>query len=262
MPDSPNWGTWICTNQECSLYGAPLAVTTGMEVPPCKRCGGHLNRQPAHSDTKEDDASEGAAPYEVGAVANFMIGRALRQRRPLTHLKLQKLVFLAYGFYRALTGERLFRERIEAWPYGPIVPELYHEFKRFANRPIDRWSSNFEYDQNAFSTPLVADSDDSALLALNTIWNEYGTDPLSQLVALTQRQGTPWDTARESAKKAGRTGELIDDGLIDQYWEEIWNVWEERFIRFNEEFWQRFTSDPEFARQFTGTRSEGSEGTD
>jgi uncharacterized phage-associated protein len=47
----------------------------------------------------------------------------------ITNMKLQKLVYYAQGFNLALQGEPLFPEQIEAWPHGPVVPELYHAYK-------------------------------------------------------------------------------------------------------------------------------------
>lgn len=49
----------------------------------------------------------------------------------LTNLKLQKLVYLAQGFNLGLHGKPLFNEEIEAWDYGPVVPSLYNEFKKY-----------------------------------------------------------------------------------------------------------------------------------
>ena len=39
--------------------------------------------------------------------------------------KLQSLVYLCQGWHLAMTGAPLFREPIEAWAEGPIVPELH-----------------------------------------------------------------------------------------------------------------------------------------
>lgn len=47
----------------------------------------------------------------------------------ISNLKLQKLVYYAQGFALALYGRPLFPERIEAWTDGPVVPELYHEYR-------------------------------------------------------------------------------------------------------------------------------------
>jgi uncharacterized phage-associated protein len=47
----------------------------------------------------------------------------------ISNLKLQKLMYYAQGFALALYGRPLFPERIEAWTHGPVVPDLYHEYK-------------------------------------------------------------------------------------------------------------------------------------
>lgn len=54
----------------------------------------------------------------------------------ISNLKLQKLVYYAQGFSIVLLGKPLFDENIEAWMYGPVVPELYHEYKDYKNKPI------------------------------------------------------------------------------------------------------------------------------
>ena len=47
----------------------------------------------------------------------------------VSNLKLQKLLYYAQGLHLALFDEPLFGERVEAWIHGPVVPEVYHEFK-------------------------------------------------------------------------------------------------------------------------------------
>lgn len=155
---------------------------------------------------RDDTAISSFAPHPVGAVANFMIGKSLREGFPITHLQLQKLVYISYGLYLALTGKRLFRERIEAWPLGPVIPELYHEFKRFGRKRIRRWSSNYDYDSGQFVWPLVSDDDRDSLIVLNFVWPTYGPMSGSELVDLTHQDGTPWS--------ATQRGDVIEDALI------------------------------------------------
>jgi len=54
----------------------------------------------------------------------------------LSNLKLQKLVYYAQGLYLGIYGEPLFADDLEAWPHGPVVPALYHEYKGYGNAPI------------------------------------------------------------------------------------------------------------------------------
>jgi len=70
-------------------------------------------------------------------VANFILKLANEDEADVSNLKLQKLVYYAQGFHLALfDGEALFDETIEAWAHGPVVPDLYHEFKDFGRNPI------------------------------------------------------------------------------------------------------------------------------
>lgn len=55
----------------------------------------------------------------------------------ITNLKLQKLCYYAQGFYLAINNKPLFSESIEAWQHGPVVPVLYHEYKKHGNMNID-----------------------------------------------------------------------------------------------------------------------------
>ena len=44
-------------------------------------------------------------------------------------LKLMQLVYLCHGYYAGHTGERLINEDIQAWKSGPVIPEIYHQYK-------------------------------------------------------------------------------------------------------------------------------------
>lgn len=55
-------------------------------------------------------------------------------------LKLQKLLYYAQGYALALLRRPLFPERIKAWDHGPVVPQVWHEYKdqgRSLARPVD-----------------------------------------------------------------------------------------------------------------------------
>ncbi len=63
----------------------------------------------------------------------------------ISNLKLQKLVYYAQGFYSAIFDKTLFDEEIHAWTHGPVVPELYHQYKHHGSNhipPIDKFDTN------------------------------------------------------------------------------------------------------------------------
>ena len=58
---------------------------------------------------------------------------------PLTHLKLQKLMFYGYGAALAFDCERALGGKIafEAWEHGPVNREVWKEYKDHGSRSID-----------------------------------------------------------------------------------------------------------------------------
>ncbi len=56
---------------------------------------------------------------------------------PLTHLRLQKLLYYAQGWSLAQRNKPLFTERIEAWANGPVVRVVYPAFADCGFEAID-----------------------------------------------------------------------------------------------------------------------------
>jgi len=64
-------------------------------------------------------------------IANYFLSKADDSAGDaITNLKLQKLLYYAQGFHLALYDEPLFKEKIKAWKHGPVVPQIWHRFKR------------------------------------------------------------------------------------------------------------------------------------
>lgn len=74
--------------------------------------------------------------YVVAVVANEYLDLAQRDGEFIDPMKIQKLVYLAHGWHLALAGPPLITENVEAWPYGPVIRDLYNEFRKFRASPI------------------------------------------------------------------------------------------------------------------------------
>lgn len=78
--------------------------------------------------------------YSALDIANYFLCKAQaaneEDQELISNLKLQKLVYYAQGLYMAVCGKPLFSDRIEAWIYGPVVPELYHHYKKNGSKGI------------------------------------------------------------------------------------------------------------------------------
>ncbi|RPD36771.1 DUF4065 domain-containing protein [Candidatus Liberibacter solanacearum] len=90
--------------------------------------------------------------YPVDLIARYFLSLATsndheEDYEPLSHLKLQKLCYYAFGVASSLREENsppLFEEPIEAWFHGPVVPELYETFKKYKNCNIPEEESATE----------------------------------------------------------------------------------------------------------------------
>lgn len=69
--------------------------------------------------------------YSVYDIANYFLFKAERDNELLSNLKLQKLIYYSQGLHLALFGIPIFTEKIRAWNYGPVVPELYAAYKEY-----------------------------------------------------------------------------------------------------------------------------------
>lgn len=71
-------------------------------------------------------------------IAKYIIGFCGNQNEPvlISNIKLQKLLYLVFGYY-CLDGEGLlFNDIFQAWQYGPAVAEVYDQFSAFAGSYI------------------------------------------------------------------------------------------------------------------------------
>lgn len=75
-------------------------------------------------------------PVNVCVVANAFIELAKNSEYDVSHMKLQKLVFIANGFHLAIFDEPLYYNDTAAWKWGPVVPFLYKKLKKYEAKPI------------------------------------------------------------------------------------------------------------------------------
>jgi len=70
--------------------------------------------------------------YSAADIANYFLFKAQQENQELlSNLKLQKLLYYAQGLYLVVNRKPLFKERIEAWTYGPVIPDVYHTYKKY-----------------------------------------------------------------------------------------------------------------------------------
>lgn len=75
--------------------------------------------------------------YNVMDVAQFIINYSNESEITITNLKLQKLLYYVQAAFLIETGKPCFEENIINWRHGPVITEVYDEFKSYASMNID-----------------------------------------------------------------------------------------------------------------------------
>jgi uncharacterized phage-associated protein len=148
------------------------------------------------------------------AIANYFIKKSLDEGEELTPMKLLKLVYIAHGWYLGLNGTALLDEGVEAWRYGPVVPSVYREFKKYGNNQISQLGYIFT-DQMQIVTPMA---DENKIQFLDKIWDVYKKYNGLELSTLTHEPGTPWDIVWNTENGKDIQGAIIRNNLIEQHY--------------------------------------------
>ena len=143
--------------------------------------------------------------YDAKAIANYFIDKAREEGKPLSQMKLQKLVYYAHGWALGLTGQPLLNEQIQAWSFGPVIRSLYDEFREYGSGEIKRKAVEMRINpgrsplEDIFQEfePSIADypaaGPDNVRQLLDQIWKVYGGLTAFQLSNMTHAPDTPWD---------------------------------------------------------------------
>jgi uncharacterized phage-associated protein len=126
--------------------------------------------------------TEAMPPYQALTIAKWFIAWAEAEDEELSNLKLQKLLYYAQGHYLAERGAPLFADEIQAWAHGPVVPQIYHSYKRPSGSTIVLPESD----------PFTWDEVDPATASLLVkVWNTYGGLSAGRLRNMTHEE-SPW----------------------------------------------------------------------
>ena len=159
--------------------------------------------------------------YSAKAVANYFLVKGEDENIDISPMKILKLVYVAHGWYLAMAGEPLIEDKVEAWEYGPVIPELYFEFRHYGSKPIqgrareqiipsistlENQPSNLEFTIEDF---------------LDAVWNEYKVFSPAQLSSMTHQPNTPWHTTTKKVRF--KKNPPIDDETIRAYYSKMKN---------------------------------------
>ncbi len=149
----------------------------------------------------------GSLKLDCKDIAKYIVSFCTEHGDPITHLKLQKLLYYCQAWYVALYNKKLFNKRFQAWVHGPVIPDVYHEFKKYGFNPI-------------------VHSDNSVKLAegvkehIHDVLDVLGGYSAYQLEEMTHRED-PWKNARGKLPLDENSSNFISEKDMKEYYSNL-----------------------------------------
>lgn len=117
-------------------------------------------------------------------LAAYIVNKCVADGYPVSNLQLQKMMYFLQTVYcRATGGQLLFPDEFEAWPYGPVLREIYEEYSDYGGNVIIPATPAYKQLEVPSTVGKFIDDGVESLRA------KYPWD----LVRISHAKGSPWD---------------------------------------------------------------------
>lgn len=133
----------------------------------------------------------------------------LNQTGEITAMRLEQLLYYAQAWHMVWEEDLLFNDPIEAWVYGPFIPNVYEHHRNLFK--VD--ASTFPMgDASCLSAP-EASSVDSVI----DFYNNKSAHYLNDLI----HNEAPWRDARGEAPSGAACGAIIEPAAMMEYYSSL-----------------------------------------
>lgn len=172
---------------------------------------GEIVREPAFQKLQENvnriieemENSEG----KIYRVVNWFLSKSTDEL-PMTHLALQKLLYISQGWSKVIYGRWLFDNECEAWAHGAVYREIYEKFKKFKFHPLPKVNKE-----------VYLDKDEEKLL--NIVFEKYFQVYTATMLEKLCHLEEPYIVAREGYEPGERCENFISKKEIEKYYDSI-----------------------------------------
>lgn len=155
--------------------------------------------------------------YNVLDVCRHVINYSNEKGYGISNLKLQKILYFIQAYFLISTPSKCFYEKIEAWDFGPVVPEAYREYKQYGGMWIPSISKIYFLDrENPWKSEAIPYFDNVIEKAdkerIDAVVDKFSDYSATGLVTLTHAQA-PWINAYEK----GKSNEITTDAIKEYF---------------------------------------------
>ena len=138
--------------------------------------------------------------YDVLDVCTYVIEYSNEKDYGISNLKLQKILYFIQAYFLIGKNDHVpcFKDKIEAWDFGPVVPKAYEKYAEYG-------SSDIPIAKNEENEGEILGEDKKLI---RKVIDKFSVYSATDLVSITQRQG-PWLDVYEPYK----TNEIMIDEI-------------------------------------------------
>jgi uncharacterized phage-associated protein len=126
--------------------------------------------------------------YQALALSTYIVSKCIKDNSPISNLQLQKILYYIQRDFLK-NGAIAFSDDIEAWQFGPVVPNVYYRYCGFGSMPITNIAE---------TSDCCIDSQD--IQRIDTIVEE-------------KRLLYPWDMVKETHRIGGAWAQVYQNGM-------------------------------------------------
>jgi len=145
--------------------------------------------------------------YDSVIGAKLLLALAYEKGVVLNTTKVQKMLYIIYGYFLAKSNIQLFSETPKAWPYGPVFPRT--------RKKVDYSVVYKTTDQDLKDIC----QDEEIINKFNSVIDKYGKYTASNLSNWSHMQNGPWDLTTKLPDF--KWGDQIPNDYITKYFSNI-----------------------------------------
>ena len=138
-------------------------------------------------------------PYNALDIAHYIVKYSNEHNYEISNLKLQELLYFVQALFLVMSNGKIpcFKEEIEAWSFGPVVPKVYDEYKVYGSLEIPYsktkhvLNKSLELEEYVYDENIISENDK---LNINKVIEYFKDKSTYELVSLMHNQD-PWKDA-------------------------------------------------------------------
>lgn len=182
---------------------------------------------------KQISAEYDNPPYSAASIANLFLNLGFKEKKPISPMQIQKLIYLAHGYYLYRhNGEPLINEVFQAWRFGPVLSSIYFDCRHFGRTGIKQFllddfdsvddrDNPYPIDPRPRPAPLPDNKEVKKIV--DFVWRTYGKyDPI-RLSQWTHEKEGPWDKITKGGSDILRNKEVPNEEIHDYFKRKLGN---------------------------------------